>query len=223
MSDSGEPRPQVRVWDLPIRLFHWLLATLVVLLIITGWRQSLDLHIRLGQAVGILLIFRLIWGVVGGSTARFSDFIRGPGAIFAYLKTGISPTLGHNPLGAFSVLGFLILLGFQVGTGLFSQDEIGISEGPLAKLVSGSQSTQLSGLHAKNAYLILALIALHILAIVVYRIRGQNLIVPMITGRKEKPAASFVETTGGNVWLALVLLVAVAALWRLALRVLTGA
>jgi cytochrome b len=171
-----------RVWDLPIRLFHWLLAALIafswwsVTYHHTGW------HIWSGCAILTLLIFRLLWGFVGSSTARFSNFVRGPGTVRTYLRGGWSE-IGHNPLGALSVLVLLLAVAVQVGLGLISQDEDGIYLGPLARLVSSDTSDQARDIHELWFYVILALIVVHVAAIVVYRLRGKGLTLPMITGR----------------------------------------
>ena len=178
----GDEALSQRVWDLPIRLFHWLLAALIafswwsVTYHHTGW------HIWSGCAILTLLIFRLLWGFVGSSTARFSNFVRGPGTVRTYLRGGWSE-IGHNPLGALSVLVLLLAVAVQVGLGLISQDEDGIYLGPLARLVSSDTSDQARDIHELWFYVVLALIVVHVAAIVVYRLRGKGLTLPMITGR----------------------------------------
>lgn len=173
-----------RVWDLPIRLFHWLLAGLIAFSWWSVEYHHTDWHIWSGCAILALLIFRLLWGFVGSSTARFANFIRGPRSLAAYWA-GKWSGIGHNPLGALSVLALLGAVAVQVGLGLVSQDEDGIYMGPLAGLVSSDTSDQARDIHELWFYVILALIAIHLLAIVYYRLRGKKLTFPMITGRAE--------------------------------------
>lgn len=201
---------RIRVWDLPLRLFHWSLLTCVsgAILSIEVFDNT-DWHLRFGQAVLALLIFRLIWGFAGNRHARFCSFVRGPGAIIAYLrKTGSGETVqvGHNPLGALSVIALLLVLSFQATSGLFLTDEI-LFEAPLFKYVSGQTASLLAKLHEANATLIFTLIGLHLAAILFYRfVKRDNLVTPMITGHKDVPA-SLPETSaeGSPAWLGLVI------------------
>src|SRR4029078_4535731 len=142
MTSTAPPRrtdtaTKKRVWDLPTRLFHW---TLVVLVGLSWWsaeNDQQDLHLYLGYGVLSLLLFRIGWGLAGSSTARFSSFVRGPGAVVRYVRNRFHwPLAGHAPLGALSVLALLALLFVIVGTGLFAADEDGLFSGPLAYLVS---------------------------------------------------------------------------------------
>jgi len=171
-----------RVWDLPTRIVHWLLAALIafswwsVTYHHTGW------HIWSGIAILTLLIFRLLWGLVGSSTARFANFVRGPRAIASFWR-GSWRGIGHNPLGALSVLALFGAVAVQVGLGLISQDEDGLYAGPLARLVSSDTSDSARDLHELWFKVILGLVALHIAAILYYRLRGRKLTLPMITGR----------------------------------------
>jgi cytochrome b len=173
------------VWDLPIRLFHWLLAALIAF---SWWSVEYDhtgWHIWSGCAILTLLIFRMLWGFVGSSTARFSSFIRGPASVWAHLR-GRWNGIGHTPLGALSVVALLLAVSVQVGLGLFAEDEDGIFMGPLAKLVNSDTSDTVRDIHALWFYVVLGLIVLHVLAILYYRLfRGQRLTEPMITGRAE--------------------------------------
>lgn len=179
----------LRVWDLPTRLFHWLLALLVVGLLITGniGGNWMAWHFWFGYAVLSLLLFRLVWGVVGGHWSRFTQFVYGPGATWAYLRGQGTPrqSTGHNPLGALSVLALLLVLLAQVSTGLMSDDEISFY-GPLTRFVSGETVSMATGYHKNiGKFVVLALVLLHILAILFYRIaRRQDLVGPMITGNK---------------------------------------
>jgi cytochrome b len=180
---------RVRVWDLPTRLFHGSLAVLIVASFVTVkvGGSLMVWHERLGYAVLTLILFRLVWGVAGGRYARFASFVRGPGAVIAYLR-GAPQTPGHNALGALSVLALLAAVGFQAASGLFADDEIAF-EGPLAFQVSSATSSLLTTMHRWNEKVILVLVALHLAAIVYYRFaRGQDLVTPMIVGDALLPA-----------------------------------
>ena len=192
------------VWDLPVRLFHW---TLTALILFSWWsvhNHHTDWHIWSGCAILTLLIFRLLWGFVGSSTARFSTFVRGPRAIAGYWR-GTWRGIGHNPLGALSVLALLAAVAVQVGLGLFSEDEDGLYMGPLAQLISVDASDKARDLHETWFNVILVLIALHLIAILYYRARGRKLTLPMITGRAEvEPGTEPMRP--GKWWAALICL-----------------
>lgn len=192
----------VRVWDLPTRLFHWSLAVCVVGLVVTGnvggnWMNG---HEWLGYAVFTLLLFRLVWGFAGGHWSRFSAFLYGPGSIVAYLR-GVNgqPQLGHNPLGALAVFALLGVLLAQVGSGLFADDEIAFA-GPLVALVSGEWVSRATSYHKDlGKFMLLGLVALHLLAIAYYRlVRKARLVGPMISGDKlvDAPAIGSADSTG---------------------------
>lgn len=214
----------IRVWDLPTRLFHWALVICVVALVITGEVSggAMVWHFRLGYAVLSLLLFRMVWGFVGGHWSRFTNFVVSPGAVWAYLRGRRNPeqTVGHNPLGALSVLALLSVTLVQVAAGLMSDDEIATA-GPLASKVPGAWVSMATYLHTEVTKVILiVLVLLHIAAILWYRFRrGQNLVSPMVTGDKELDA-DFVESrdTLGTRLIALGILamcgMAVAALLR---------
>jgi len=170
------------VWDLPVRLVHWLLAGLIAFSWWSVEYHHTDWHIWSGCAVLTLLIFRLLWGIVGSSTARFSSFVRGPSAILGYLR-GRWSGIGHNPLGGLSVVALLADTALQVGLGLIAQDEDGIYAGPLAGLVSSDTSDRARDIHGVNFYVLLGLVALHVAAILFYRFRGRRLLGPMISGK----------------------------------------
>jgi cytochrome b len=176
------------VWDLPVRLFHWS----VVLLIALSWwsaEKSLDrVHFWSGHGLLFLLVFRILWGFAGSSTARFATFVRGPAAILAYLRDGGDGRPGHSPIGALSVLAMLLALLVQISTGLVQIDEDDFVEGPLAGLVGYDTSILAHDLHEWSFNLLLALIALHLLAIAYYHlVRGRSLVRPMVTGRAALP------------------------------------
>ncbi len=185
--NSPDATSRVAIWDLPTRLFHWLLVGLIGF---SWWSAEYhydDLHIWSGIAVLSLLIFRLLWGMVGSSTARFASFVRGPKAVLGYLR-GTWRGIGHSPLGALSVVALLGMVGVQVGLGLFASDEDGIMQGPLARLVSFDTADWAREWHEELFNVLLALIGLHIAAIIFYRLRGKKLVKPMIIGRGEVPA-----------------------------------
>lgn len=175
-----------RVWDLPTRLFHWSLVGAVITAVVTGkiGGNWIEWHGRSGLFILGLLIFRVIWGFVGSPTARFASFVRGPGAIKAYLK-GEWRGIGHNPLGALAVLALLGLAAAQVVSGLFANDDIAFA-GPLAPLVSSERSGQITGLHVWLFNGLLAVVGLHVAAIVFYaRVKRTNLVLPMVTGYQD--------------------------------------
>ena len=218
MSDNEIITP-VRVWDLPTRLFHWLLALSVVALLITGHvgGNALNWHQRIGLWVGALLLFHIVWGFVGGRWSRFVSFVRMPGSVLRYLKGDHRPDdhfeVGHNPLGSFSVLALIGLLVVQVGTGLVADDEIATT-GPLNKFVATATGLVATHWHKDfGQWLLVALVVLHLAAIVYYRRRGTNLVPPMITGDKSLPAGvpASADTPATRMMALVVMAVCVAA------------
>lgn len=200
----------VLVWDFPLRLFHWLLVVLVLGSVVTGQigGNLMEWHGRFGLAIAGLLGFRLTWGVVGSTYARFWTFIRGPRTILAYLR-GEWMGLGHNPLGALSVAALLATLIFQVTTGLFGNDDIAFN-GPLYPLIDKDTSDVAIGWHKTSIWLLAALVLAHLCAILFYiGIKKETLIRPMINGRKAVPDALARPATGGGL-VALIVSVAVA-------------
>lgn len=177
-------RIEVRVWDLPTRLFHWSLPILFALSWWSAETRRDQLHFWSGYALLFALLFRLGWGLVGSSTARFTSFIRGPSAVVRYLRSRWQwPAVGHTPLGAISIIAMLALLAFQVATGLIQTDEDAVLSGPLAELVSFDVSDKANRLHDLNFAILQALVALHLAAILFYRFMGKRLVEPMINGR----------------------------------------
>ena len=177
----------IRVWDLPIRLFHWLLVLCIVgsFISVNIGGNAIQWHAYFGYSILCLLIFRIIWGFIGSTHARFISFFPSKKAILAYLQGSSPRVLGHNPVGALSVFALLFVLCVQVATGLFVDDEIAF-QGPLAKYVSSSVSSFLSQIHEGNQVVIYTLIAIHVAAIWFYKkFKGENLIKPMISGDKE--------------------------------------
>ena len=141
-----------RIWDLPTRVFHWTLSVAVIGLIATGLGGVMEWHFRLGYTVLALLLFRLLWGFVGGRWSRFASFFYGPGSVVAYLRGRAHPdhVIGHTPLGALSVFAVLTVLAVQVGTGLMADDEISAA-GPLTRFVSGDVVSLATGWHEDRA------------------------------------------------------------------------
>ncbi|MDM7951384.1 cytochrome b/b6 domain-containing protein [Hydrogenophaga sp.] len=202
----------VRVWDLPTRLFHWALAACIVGLVVTGniGGNWMNWHLRLGYAVLTLLLFRLVWGLVGGRWSRFSSFLYSPGSLLRYLRGqgDISHSVGHSPLGALSVFALLAVLLLQVGTGLVSDDEIAFS-GPLVRFVSGDTIASATGYHKNiGKFIVMGLVVLHLLAILFYKlVQKQSLVRPMVVGDKQLGvAAPDARDSAGSRLLALVVL-----------------
>jgi cytochrome b len=181
---------RVRVWDLPTRLFHWLLAFFVVALVITGHigGGAMDWHARCGYAVLALLFFRIVWGFIGGHWSRFASFLYPPSSLMAYIGGRAHPDhlVGHNPLGAGSVFAMLAVLLAQVATGLIGDDEIAFT-GPLNRFVSSAAGLRATWYHKEvGQWLLVALVVLHVAAIAWYlRRKRQNLVRPMLVGDKE--------------------------------------
>ena len=183
----------MRVWDLPVRLFHWVLVALVF----TSWLSSkmlwMRLHILCGLTIMALLLFRLVWGFIGSDSARFARFLRSPAAAIRHLldmtKREPDHEAGHNAAGGWMVLGLLGVLAIQVATGLGSNDDV-LAEGPLAAAIGKERSDWLTHFHHLNFVLIEIAVVLHVLAVIAYRVlKGQNLVLPMITGKKRLPGA----------------------------------
>lgn len=189
------PARRVKVWDLPIRLFHWLLVIGIFAMWLTAdVLDRLSLHMAIGYALIGLIVFRLVWGFIGSDTARFAQFIRGPGAIIGYFrKPKGTVVLGHNPLGALSVVALLLVIMVQLGTGLFANDQI-YSEGPLSDYVSERTQDLLTYIHEINFYVLLGLIGLHLAAIAFYQFKKHEpLVRAMITGQRELKADETVQ------------------------------
>lgn len=198
----AKPPRGVRVWDLPTRLFHWALVGCVIASFVTQaiGGNAMVWHGRCGLAVLGLLVFRIVWGFAGSTYARFAQFVRGPAAIRAYLRgeCNANGQVGHNPLGALSVLALLAVLGWLAATGLFANDDIAFN-GPLYALVDKALSDRLTGLHKLAEPALIVLVCLHVAAIGFYvRIKRDNLVKPMLTGWKEDAAANAESAQGGG-------------------------
>jgi len=202
-------REKQRIWDLPTRLFHWALAILVILQYATAEFGVADMswHVRGGYAVLTLLLFRVLWGFAGSQTSRFGEFVRRPRAVLAYLRERFAgdtrPSIGHNPLGGWSVVALLLCLAIQVATGLFSSDDIAAA-GPLTAHVPARWVKLANRIHGWNEGVLLILVALHVVAVLLYLLLGrEDLITPMVSGRKRVAAVALHFVSG---WRALALL-----------------
>lgn len=183
------PPNRVRIWDGPTRIFHWAIVLLIPAMWWTAENEQISLHVTLGLVMVALIIFRLIWGVIGSRTARFGSFLKGPRGVMAYLRGGGTPSVGHNPLGGWSVVAMLAVLVIQVGLGLFAEDNDGLVAGPLSSLVSAETAETLTERHEFMFNVLLALIGLHLAAVLYYAvIKRRNLVGPMITGNGDAPA-----------------------------------
>ncbi len=218
---AGSPRagiPQkpglwlpMRVWDGPIRLFHWALVVLLAL----SWASveflnNMRVHMLSGQAILALLLFRLVWGIVGSETARFSHFLGNPFAAITHLRhlhrREPDTEVGHNAAGGWMVLVMLAVLLAQVGTGLVANNEESFVEGPLSRLVGSEWGAWALKQHYRLFTVIQVVVALHIMAILTYALlKRHNLVRPMITGKKRLPAAT-PQPRMRSPWLALAIL-----------------
>jgi cytochrome b len=218
---------KIPVWDLPTRLFHWLLVIFLCFSFVTALVekfQDTELHMYSGYAVLGLILFRLGWGILGGTYARFAQFLKGPRACMTYLaqlfSRDSSPRsneesyqglyLGHNPVAGWMIVIMLLVILLQITTGLFASDDI-LYEGPLAYKVSEEASSQATVWHKQNYYLLAFLIFLHLAAIIFYRLfKRQDLVRPMLTGYRwvNDKAAQTLNGAGNprtNWWLVTVI------------------
>lgn len=212
-SEGSEALVHVKLWDGAIRIVHWSFVLLLAGLWWTYRSGDMRLHELLGYTMLALLLFRIYWGFFGSSTARFSQFLRGPSVVVGYVRALFSrtaePIVGHNPLGGWSVIALLGLLVTEVGLGLFTQDTDGIETGPLAYLVSYDTADWARAWHERIFYVLLAFVAVHVSAIVFYvLVKRDNLVVPMVTGRRRLPESIIVPT--------------IAPIWRAAIGAVLG-
>jgi cytochrome b len=208
----------VRIWDLPIRIFHWCLAALVVFSYVAGsiGGSWLEWHMRSGYAILTLLVFRIAWGLVGSDTARFSRFLRSPAAGFAYLRDlargSVRPFVGHNPAGGWMVIAMLAAVLVQAFAGLFADDEIA-TQGPLAVKASNAWVAAMTRLHDWNQWVVVGLVVVHVAAIAIYRWRFQiPLTRLMVTGTLPSLAPGLAPPRLRSTALGLVCLAIAAAL-----------
>lgn len=200
---------RIRVWDLPTRIFHWSLALLVLAAYLTQEFGLMAWHQRIGLTLLGLIVFRLIWGIVGSTYARFSSFVRRPATVMAYLR-GSWHGIGHNPLGGWAVLALLLLPLTMALSGLFANDDVDF-RGLLADRVSGDISENLTRLHGKLFDALLILISLHVVAIAVhFWLKRENLVRPMFTGYRRRADEESAASYSGGGWLAFLFALAVA-------------
>ncbi|MGE5319116.1 MAG: cytochrome b/b6 domain-containing protein [Hyphomicrobiaceae bacterium] len=214
---QGSAPVKIRVWDVPVRLFHWLLLGLIGFSWWSGEEGNawMKYHAWSGYAILTLILFRVAWGFVGSDTARFTHFVRGPSISYAYFRSVLQRQpkayLGHNPLGGWMILSLLLVLLVQVFTGLFGNDDDAY-EGPLSHWLSHGTSSLVTTLHAYNFDLLLGLVGLHVAAVLTHQLlRRDDMIKAMFTGVKTGGAGA---TAGRMVatWRALALLGLMAAL-----------
>ncbi len=206
------------IWDLPTRIFHWLLAILIG----AAWYTvrisgDMDAHMLIGQSILALLLFRIIWGFVGTRYAKFGSFVYRPREILEYAKSFFGSRggeyAGHNPLGSLAVFAMLALVGVQVATGLFATDFDEFYQGPLNGLVSSAAATRITDVHYTNVNILLVLIGVHVVAVLFYLFfKRENLITPMISGEKQDEGDSFRAIGGSKLSLAIGVLVAAVAI-----------
>jgi cytochrome b len=205
------------IWDLPVRIVHWLFAILIP----AAWYTvkisgDMDTHMLIGQSILALLLFRILWGLFGPRYARFGNFVYRPGEILSYARSLFRRSggeyAGHNPLGSLAVFAMFALVGVQVTTGLFATDFDGYFQGPLNGLVSSGTASSITDIHYANINILLILIGVHIAAIFFYLFfKRENLITPMITGEKPDPGDSLKAINGSKLSLAIGLFVAAIA------------
>lgn len=208
----------IPVWDLPVRVTHWALVLLIAFSWWSAENGRIEWHLWSGYAVLFLLLFRLVWGFLGSSTARFRSFVTGPARLAAYLRRpGDWRGIGHTPLGALSVVALLLLLALQVGFGLPLSDEDGIIAGPLNRFVDFDTAEAAHDIHEALFNVLLGFILLHVAAIVLYRLRGKRLVRAMVTGRSgDYPAGTEGLVEAGPARLLLCLVIAGGISWWIA-------
>ncbi|MCX5539628.1 cytochrome b/b6 domain-containing protein [Paraburkholderia sp. CNPSo 3076] len=203
------PERRVPVWDLPTRLFHWLTVVLVAAAYVTQRMNWMQMHVRLGETLLALVLFRILWGCFGSETARFSHFVASPRKAIEHLRhlwrREPDVQVGHNAAGGWMVLLLLALLLVETLTGLYDNNDIA-DEGPLSEIVPAKIANAIAGLHAWGWDLLAAAVVLHVCAIAVYAlVKGHNLVGPMVSGKKRLPA-SVCAPARGSLWLAALLM-----------------
>ena len=205
---------QIRVWDIPIRLFHWVLVALITSQFLIAWvfTEQIDLHVKLGYLTLALIVFRIFWGFIGTAHAQFKNFLVSPTSLVAYIKglfnqTSQSKSAGHNPIGGYSTIAIIACILAQGFSGLFCDDDV-FTVGPLRHLVSDNATSIFNQIHALNGKILVGLLCTHVAAIFWHLlVKRENLIKPMITGKKiaikddkymnwtEKPLAALLAFT----------------------------
>ena len=213
----------MRIWDLPTRLFHWVLVLLIIGSYVTIKLNMIPLHMLCGETILVLVLWRLVWGLIGSETARFSQFIRSPIAAIRHLlhftRREPDTQIGHNEAGGWMVIGMLALLLAQIGTGLLGRNDEDFVEGPLSKLITGPLSEKLMGFHFLIFDLIEIVVLLHVIAIIAYAVvKRHDLVRPMITGKKRLPAATPAPRMVSPVMAAAILVLAAGVVWLLVTR-----
>ncbi len=208
---------QVKVWDAPVRVFHWLLVLLLVFQYVTFKTSYMTWHMYGGYTILTLILFRIVWGFVGSTHARFGDFLYGPGAMFGYIKSlpkrQAAKFAGHNPLGGWSVLLMLLAILVQAVTGLFATDDV-MTEGPLTQWIAKEISDKITTIHRFNFYVILVLVSAHVGAVLFYLLyKSENLVKAMFTGHKMLPHAHSGTRIAGTGLALVILAVAAAAVY----------
>ena len=209
----------IRLWDMPTRLFHWLLVVLIALQFASGEFGLLPMHWHylMGYTTLALIVFRVLWGFAGSQTSRFCNFLAGPRKVLRYiidsLRGRASHALGHNPLGGWSVVLMLAVVAVQAISGLFSSDDIS-EEGPFVAHVADATVKLMTRIHHLDRYVLLILIALHVSAVLLHWVmRKENLIAPMLHGRAVSHAT---ELRFASSWRALILFaLSAGAVWAL--------
>lgn len=221
MSEQKHIARKTRVWDLPVRVFHWALVLLVISQIVTVsiGGNAMEYHVLGGYTILTLVVFRIAWGFLGTSTARFANFFGGPRAALRYAKSLLNATpehtVGHNPLGGWSVLAMLASILVQAVSGLFANDDI-MTTGPLWKYVSEETANTFNVIHETNAVVLITLICIHLGAILFYLLRKrENLVKPMFTGNKLLPsdATDSLRPFEGTLRALIILAVCALATW----------
>ena len=203
----------VKVWDLPVRICHWLFALILPAMWWTAENGEMGWHIRLGLLLLVVLVFRVLWGFAGSTTARFASFLRGPATVLRHLRGNSDKTVvGHNPAGGWSVIAMLLAMIAQVSFGLFAGDPYDGATGPLNSMVRTMTADSLTELHEIFFYVVLALVVLHLLAIAWYvGLKRDNIVRPMVTGSRVLPDTT--EGTGSSpAWRVIACLVPALAL-----------
>ncbi len=191
MTDAPAPRaalpPDVSVWDPLLRLTHWSFPLLIPAMWWTAENDKWALHKRLGLVLLGLLVFRALWGFLGPETARFSQFVKSPQIVLAYLRSGAGKSahhIGHSPLGGWSTIALFGAMLMQVGLGLFAGDPFDGMTGPLNPLVGVTLADTITELHETFFWVVAGLIGLHLAAIAFYAARGDDLLSPMVGGTR---------------------------------------
>ncbi|WP_379921663.1 cytochrome b/b6 domain-containing protein [Erythrobacter sp. R86502] len=212
LEPASEGHRDVRVWDPLLRIAHWSFPLIILMMWWTAENSKWALHRQTGLVLLGLLTFRFVWGFVGPKTARFSDFIKGPGTVLSYLKAGRGgewTRIGHSPLGGWSTLVLLSVMLAQVSMGLFAGDPYDGMTGPLNALVGVQTADSITQLHETFFWVIAGLIALHLAAITYYAVKGNDLLGPMVSGHR--PPLSGVAGIGPTPWVRAALAIMVAA------------